>query len=133
MILIMDSQLDLLKANASSVMANARPRRSNLRVGCALIDTKNTIYVGANIEVLWQRCYHAEESAIMGALSRDAGDIKAICIACDRRLFTPCGHCMDLIMEFSHPDATVFHFNPRTLKTSMFALDDLMPHYPTKD
>jgi len=125
--------LDLLKANAVSAMAFARCRRSNLRVGCAVLDTKNTIYTGANVEVLWQRCYHAEETAIIGAMAHDAGEIRAVCIACDRRLFTPCGHCMDVIIEFCKKDGIVMHYNPRTKKESIFSLEDLMPHYPTRD
>lgn len=124
---------DLLKAQACSAMAFARCRRSNLRVGCAIIDTKDTIYTGANIEVLWQRCFHAEETAIIGAMAHDAGDVRAVCIACDRKLFTPCGHCMDIIKEFSKKDGIVIHYNPRTRKESTFTIEELMPHYPTRD
>lgn len=123
--------LDLLKTSAISAMDHARPKRSELKVGCALYDTKRNIFTGGNIEVLWQRCYHAEESCIISAMSHDAGKIRAICVACDRELFTPCGHCRDLITEFSADDVLIMHVNPRTGKTSSFTIDELLPHYPT--
>lgn len=124
--------LDLLKASAVSAMSGARPRRSMLPVGCALYDTRKNIFTGANVEVLWQRSAHAEEVAVLYAMSHDAGKIRALCIAAERDLFTPCGHCMDLIREFAHEDAIVIHINPKTKKTSTFGIQELMPFYPTR-
>src|SRR5437764_782881 len=112
-------------------MAYARPRRSLLPVGCAIVDMKHNVWTGANVETLWQRSYHAEEAAIINAMSHDAGLIRAIVVAANRELFTPCGTCMDLVMEFSTPDAILMHYNPTTRITSEFRLDELMPHYPT--
>lgn len=125
--------LDELKARAVSAMAFARPRRSGLLVGCALYDTKHTIFTGANVEVQWQRSYHAEEVAVVSAMTHDAGGIKAICISADRKLFTPCGHCLDLIMEFATRDCLVLHVNPRTKRVSKLNLSDMMPYYPSRD
>ena len=124
--------LDLLRSRAISAMALARPRRSGLLVGCAVIDDKNNIFTGANIEILWQRSFHAEETAITGALVHDCGKIRAICIAAERSLFTPCGACMDLILEFSIPDAVIVHINPKTRKTTIIPLSAMMPFYPTR-
>lgn len=124
--------LDLLKARAISSMAFARPRRSQLPVGCAIIDTKKTIFTGANIETLWQRSYHAEETAFMYAATHDAGKILAVCVAAERRLFTPCGGCIDLLIEFCRDDAIVVHVNPKTHHTTILPLSGMMPYYPTK-
>lgn len=125
--------LDLLKSNAISAMAYARPRRSNLPVGCAILDTKNTIFTGANVEFLFQQSWHAEEVAYGYAMSHDGGKIIACCIASDRKRFTPCGKCRDPIKEFSIPECLVVHVNPRTKKTLIFTIDQLMPYYPTKE
>lgn len=125
-------RIGLLKADAVSAMAFARPERSGVPVGCALIDTKHTIYTGANLEVLWQQSYHAEETAICGAITHDSGDVRAIVIAANRELFTPCGRCMDLIMKYCVEDAIIIHYNPKTKKESQFTLRQLMPHYPIR-
>lgn len=124
--------MDLLVSMACSARANAYCRRSNLRVGSAVLDTKNNIHIGANIEVLWQRCYHAEENAIITCKTHDGGDVVAVCIACERELFTPCGSCMDVILEFSTPNCIVAHYNPATRKLTAFRAKDLMPVYPTR-
>lgn len=123
--------LDLLKAEASAARAYALPERSGLFVGCAVMDSKRNIFTGANLEVLWQESYHAEETAILTAKTHDAGTIEAICISAERKLFTPCGRCMDLIFKFASPNAVLLHQNPKTYKTSIFYIKELMPYYPT--
>lgn len=125
-------QISVLTSAAISAMAYARPRRSGLAVGCALLDTKSNCFTGANIELQWQRSSHAEENTIFGCITHDGGDIRAICIAADRELFTPCGHCLDVIMEFATKDAKIIHINPRTRKTTIIPLSKMMPYYPTR-
>ena len=124
--------LEVLKANALAQMANARCDRSKLRVGAAVMDNCDNIYTGANLEVFWQKCYHAEECAILNAVGHDAKPLVAVCVAAERELFTPCGGCMDLIMEFGSKDCLVMHLNPKTRKTTIFTAGELMPHYPTR-
>ena len=129
---ISQTEIEMLKGHAVSAMAYARPRRSGLAVGCSLLDTKNNYFTGANVELLWQRCSHAEENTIIGSITHDGGEVRAICIAADRELFTPCGHCMDLILEFSQKTASIIHYNPRTRKTTIIPLKKMMPYYPTR-
>jgi cytidine deaminase len=126
-----DINMDLLVANAISAMAFARPERSKLPVGCAVLDTKHTIYTGANLEVLWQQVYHAEEVAITGAIAHDSGPIRVIVVAAVRKLFTPCGKCMDVIMKYAKDDAIVVHVNPKTHIRTALTLLQIMPFYPT--
>jgi len=126
-----DINLDLLVANAIAEMAFARPERSLLPVGCAVFDTKNTIYTGANLEILWQESIHAEKVAISGAITHDSGPIRIVVIAAERKLFTPCGGCMDVIMKYAKDDAIVVHVNPKTNVRTMLTLQQLMPYYPT--
>jgi cytidine deaminase len=127
-----DINFDYLKAEACLAMALAKPRRSNCPVGCAFFDVRGNIWTGANIEVRQQRSYHAEESAIINCITHDGGKIKVICIAAERELFTPCGNCMDLIMEFQEDDAYVIYVNPKTKKDAIFLASQLMPYYPTR-
>jgi cytidine deaminase len=127
-----DINFDYLKASAMSAMALAKPRRSNCPVGCAFFDVRGNLWAGANIEVSGQRSYHAEESTIIHAMTHDAGKIRVICIAAEATLFTPCGNCMDLIMEFQEGDAYVVFVNPKTKNERIFLASQLMPYYPVR-
>ncbi len=126
-----DVNMDLLVSNAISAMTFARPERSKLPVGCAVLDTKHTIYTGANLEILWQESIHAEKVAISGAITHDSGPIRVIVIAAERKLFTPCGGCMDVIMKYAKDDAIVVHVNPKTHVRTALSLLQIMPFYPT--
>lgn len=128
-----DISFDLLMAKACYAMGLARPRRSNLRVGAAIFDTKNTVYVGANFEMNWQHSEHAEKTAILHGLCNDSGKVRAICIAAERKLFTPCGDCMDKIIEHATADCVIMHYNPLEKKSSYFRIKEIMPFYPTKE
>ena len=125
--------VDLLIAQSLIGRSMARPRRSKLFVGAAIYDTKNSYYVGGNFEMQWQHCEHAEKTAILNGLCHDCGNIRAICIAAERKLFTPCGDCMDKIIEFAEPDCFIMHYNPATKKSSYFGIKDIMPYYPTRE
>jgi cytidine deaminase len=123
---------------AIQAMKQARPRRSGLRVGCVVatgLDEQGIpkMWAGGNIEVQWQRCYHAEECAILSMVNSGHTRMTAICVAAERDLFTPCGNCMDLIMEFGGPDCLVVTHNPASKKSRAFSAKELMPFYPTRE
>lgn len=122
---------DLISA-AVGAMANARPRRSGLPVGASVFDGHKT-WAAGNVEVLWQKCYHAEECAILSAIAGGCGKLTMVCVAAERRLFTPCGACSDLILEFGGPECLVVHYNPATKVSNGFSAKELMPFYPTRD
>jgi cytidine deaminase len=119
----------------------ALPVRSNLYVGASVIalppDRTSPMtfdfYNAGNVEMLWQNSSHAEKNAIMGAVARNHKKILAVCIAAERKLFTPCGGCMDVIFEFGGKDCHVIHYNPSTKAISRFTARQIMPYYPTKD
>lgn len=122
---------DLIE-KAMLARARAKPRRSGLSVGCALYSPEG-VFIGANIETQWQTSYHAEEVAIINmAIGCDLAQFSAILVAAERELFSPCGACMDKILEFGGKDALIYHFRPSTKKVSQFRAGDLMPHYPTR-
>lgn len=124
--------IDLLKTEARLAQTRAKPYRSGLFVGCALY-ARGVMFTGSNIEVLWQNSYHAEETAVLAAQTEDVEvrPLEAICISCERELFTPCGKCMDLIFKFAAKNAILMHHHPKTLKDTVFYVEEMMPFYPT--
>jgi cytidine deaminase len=131
--------IDKLVDAALKARNNARPRRSGFRVGAAVIDTRGNVYSGANVEVNWQHSYHAEENAIIAAAQQACSRLVGICVASDRDVFTPCGRCMDLIMEYGEKSCKIYCVNADKITVSTirpdvttFAAGDLMPHYPGK-
>lgn len=115
--------------NASSF---AIPRRSGLFVGAAVLDDRDIWSAAGNIEVIWQHSYHAEENAIIAGLCRGAKKFRIIVVSAPRKLFTPCGHCCDLVMEYSTDDCLFAHDNPESEILTLIRAKSLMPFYPTR-
>lgn len=129
-----------LMRTADSARALARPKRSKLFVGASVLASREhaggktyRFYQAGNIETLWQNSEHAEKNAIIIALNASLDNkIEAVCIAAERKLFTPCGGCCDIIWEFGGQDCAVLHYNPATKAVQQFDAGKLMPHYPTR-
>ena len=101
------------------------------KVGCALLADDGRMFLGCNVEHRF-RCHdvHAEVNAITNMISAGAQKFSALVIAADRERFTPCGGCMDWIMEFGGPDAAIgFQAKPGG-DIVQYTAHDLMPHYP---
>lgn len=56
-------------------------------------------------------------------------EIDKILILADREFFTPCGACMDWILQFGSPSTKIIVANLEGI-ISQFEASDLMPHYP---
>ena len=102
------------------------------KVGCAVLAEDEAIFTGCNVEHRF-RCHdiHAEVNAITSMVAGGRGSIIALVIAAERNRFTPCGSCMDWIMQFaadgdclivaqSEPNGPFYRYTAR----------ELMPHYP---
>lgn len=101
------------------------------KVGCSLKSTNGKIFAGVNIEQLFRsHDIHAEVNAISNMVT--SGEIKFthLLIVAERERFTPCGACMDWIMQFGGDSCLVGFQSVRNgiilIKTS----GELMPYYP---
>jgi cytidine deaminase len=57
-------------------------------------------------------------------------ELVAVVIVADREHFTPCGGCMDWIMQFGS-EKTVIAFQSRKVgPLHRYTAKELMPHYP---
>ena len=104
---------------------------TGVRVGAALVTHSGKLFSGCNIEHQF-RCHdlHAEVSAIAGMVCSGEQSIRGIVIAAKTERFTPCGGCMDWIMEFGGAECVVA-FQPKE-DGGLYTVTagELMPHYP---
>jgi cytidine deaminase len=100
------------------------------RVGCAVLAQNGQIFCGCNVEHRF-RCHdvHAEVNALTSMVTA-GGRAEAILIVAERDRFTPCGGCMDWIMELGGQDVIVAFQNAPNRPFLVYAAKELMPHYP---
>jgi len=88
---------------------------SHYKCGAALIDMKNKIHVGCNIETIdFTLTTHAEMDAINGMIKSGVFKLKTIAVAVQagNGFALPCGLCRQKIREFAEgPDTKVIAIN----------------------
>ncbi len=126
---VSDKQWKLLAKSAWECRENAR--FGNTRVGAAVLTSKGEIFVGCNIEHQFRsHDIHAEVNAIGSMVAAGSKNLKAILIVAQRGLFTPCGACMDWIIQFGSLDCEIGFQAKRGGKIKKFKAKELMPFYP---
>ena len=113
---------------ALAVQANAHVPYSNYPVGCALISSNGTMYVGANIEnAAYPQGWCAEASAIAAMASAGEREIAVLLTICDSEsLATCCGGCRQKIREFATAATRVLACGPDGLRRT-YTMEDLLP------
>ena len=102
------------------------------RVGCAIMAADGAIYAACNVEHKFRsHDVHAEVNAITSMVAAaGAQSVRYVVIVAERDYFTPCGACMDWIMQFGDGDTIVAFQNKKSGGFHEFRAADLMPHYP---
>jgi cytidine deaminase len=101
------------------------------KVGAALLTDTGGIFTGCNVEHKFRsHDIHAEVNAISNMVAAGEYKIKAILVAAERDFFTPCGSCMDWIIQFADKDCLVGFQNNKEEEIVWFKYSDLMPYYP---
>jgi cytidine deaminase len=101
------------------------------KVGAALITDTEGIFVGCNVEHKY-RCHdvHAEVNAITNMVSFGHTKVIAIIVVAEHSNFTPCGGCMDWILQFGGESCLVAIQSQPGGEIHIFQASELMPHYP---
>jgi len=100
-------------------------------VGAAVLADDGNAFGGCNIEHRFRsHDLHAEVCAIASMVSAGATRLAAIVIVARRESFTPCGACMDWILQFGGPECMVGCQSEPGGEVRMFRAGELMPHYP---
>jgi len=102
------------------------------KVGCALYANNKNYYVGCNIEHKF-RCHdiHAEINAISSMIASGTKKFRYILIVAQRSNFTPCGSCMDWIMQHGGDNCLVGFQSDKEGIIKKYSAKELMPHYPS--
>lgn len=101
-------------------------------VGAAVYyEPEGIIEAGCNIEHRFRsHDIHAEVNAISSLFGAGFEKFDAIVIVAERERFTPCGSCMDWIMELGGENTQVMFQSKRDGDVCMYLAKELMPHYP---
>lgn len=103
----------------------------NTRVGAAVLTESDKIYAGCNIEHIFRsHDIHAEINVISTMIAQGEKLFKVILIVAERHQFTPCGSCMDWIMQHGGESCIVAYQNSKDGEIFKFTAKELMPHYP---
>jgi len=114
---------------------------SHYKCGAALIDTKNRIHAGCNIETIdFTLTTHAEMDAINGMIKSGVFKLKTIAVAVQagNGFALPCGLCRQKIREFSEgPETKIIAINlnksGKIRHISVTTIDELYPLSFTPD
>lgn len=105
--------------------------KSDTIVGSAIESDNGEIYFGCNIQHIFRsHDIHAEVNAIGNMISNGGREINKILVVAKKELFTPCGSCMDWIVQFSTDRTLVGFQNDKNGEIQIFTPKELMPFYP---
>lgn len=102
------------------------------KVGAVARTETGVLYPGCNIEHDYCKSFHAEEVALMLAVSRGNKKIQAIAIVAEMERFTPCGGCLDWIAQFMDWNGYVLFQSKPHGPVQEYRLEDLYPVAPIK-
>ncbi|HVJ08217.1 MAG TPA: cytidine deaminase [Acidisarcina sp.] len=118
-------QVAKLIDEAKSAAANAYAPYSGFRVGAALFLRDGAVVTGANVEnASYGLTICAERSAVVRAIGERGPQtrIRAIALAnLNAASSSPCGACLQVLAEFTEPDAWVVFPVAGRLETRRFA------------
>ena len=106
---------EALSFTAWRVRDNAIAART--KVGAAVLARRpngsQAVFGGCNIEDLWKASsIHAERTAIACMVAGGCKNVQKILVVAERERFTPCGNCMDFLMQFGGVDMLIA-FQPK--------------------
>ncbi len=119
---------DKLLEMAWKTRKKAYPWKSGTKVGCAIATKSGKVVTGFNMEGLWMTSIHAEVCAVTKVVEGGEEGVK-IAIVAETTHFTPCGACIDWLIQFCDKNSPVIIEN-KERKRSEYKLIDLCPHYP---
>jgi len=102
------------------------------KVGAVVANTQDEfIFKGCNIEHSFRsHDIHAEVTAISTLIAAGYKKFDTIMIVAERENFTPCGSCMDWVMEIGGPKAQVMVQGKPGGDVTVYSAEELMPKYP---
>lgn len=106
---------------------------SHFKVGAALLAKNGKLYTGCNIEnASYTPTNCAERTAFFKAVSEGVTEFSALCIVGGKegiltRYASPCGVCLQVIMEFCNPDTFQIILATGVGEYKIYTLKELLP------
>jgi cytidine deaminase len=96
---------DLLRAEATAVLARAYAPYSNFPVGAAAVVDDGRVVVGCNVENASYGLGLCAECGLVSALAASGGGrlLAMVCVDGSGALLMPCGRCRQLLFEHGGP------------------------------
>jgi cytidine deaminase len=118
-----------LLAAARAVRLRAHAPYSHFQVGAAVLDERDRIHVGCNVEnASYGLTVCAERNAIATALAGGALKIRAVAVVTGAEPpASPCGACRQVLSEFTDSDAPVLMAGPRGQARATMTVGELLP------
>jgi len=92
---------------------------------------EESMFPGCNIQHRYRTPdVHAEANAISTLVASGLKTFHIILVVAEREKFTPCGGCMDWIMEIGGPTTQVMFQGELNGNICVYTAEELMPHYP---
>lgn len=127
------TQADLMRL-ADDAAGKAYAPYSKAHVGCALVSSTGSLYLGCNVEnASYGLTICAERNAIFAGVSAEGPDFRIAKLAVIARglEFPPCGACRQVIAEFSSQDVPISFMRDGQITTMTLA--QLLPATFTLD
>lgn len=119
---------ETLLDEAHKALSNAYCKYSKFPVSAAVIDDKDRIFVGVNVEnASYGLTICAERVAIFSAIAAGATSITAIALTAEKlKPITPCGACRQVMVEFCD-QKTLVYIDAGEGKIINYTVGDLLP------
>lgn len=124
----MSNIVSRLLEQATIARSHAYAPYSKFAVGAALLDDRNKIFSGCNVENVSYPCGTCAEASAIAAMAADGGRIirEILIIADSHRLISPCGACLQRIFEFSDASTLVHLANLEGVQKT-YTIGELLP------
>lgn len=130
---------DMLRRAVFLALSFAQAEISKVRVGAAVLAVnktgKRSIFTGCNIEISFSRVFHAENIALLKAISAGYTKIRAIAVtssSSDKQKAAMCGCCRQDYM-YLNPDCMIYIFNSdKSLRLKIKLVDSMVYPYAPK-
>lgn len=130
---------DALRRAAFLAVSFAQPEISKVRVGAAVLAInrmgETSIFTGCNIEISFSRVFHAENVALLKAISAGYTNIHAVAVTStskEKQKAAMCGCCRQDYM-YLNPSCMVYIFNSdKSLRLKVKLIDSMVYPYAPK-
>lgn len=120
--------MDELIEAAKEALTQAYAPYSGYPVGAAVEDERGRIHRGCNVENVSFPAGLCAERVAVGAMVADGGrHVRGLAVV-TRDGGTPCGCCLQVLMEFSDLDKTKIFLVGSSGSVKTFSLRELLPH-----